>query len=99
VIGQPFNDGACRGSISQVDAELVTGADPLISEVVREHATTESPAAWIRSLPQRDDNGADKDCASTKALGLLVFALSGSVPNAWRPNSIDDRLLVPPTRR
>lgn len=60
MIGLPFNDLTCLGSITEVAAELVTNRDVVITEIAEKHATTESLAAWIRGLPQRDDDG-DKD--------------------------------------
>jgi hypothetical protein len=57
VIGAPFNDHRCMGSISEVARELVAQGDPVIAQIASEHATTEDLAAWIRSLPQRDDLG------------------------------------------
>jgi hypothetical protein len=61
VIALPFNDLACLGSITEVVAELVKNEDPMIAEVAEKHSTTASLAAWIRSLPQRDDEGDSKD--------------------------------------
>ncbi len=60
MIGLPFNDLRCLGSITEVVAELVTNQDEVIAEIAKKHATTESLAAWIRTLPQRDDDG-DRD--------------------------------------
>lgn len=57
MIGAPFNDHRCMGSISEVARELVAQGDPVIAQIASEHATTEDLAAWIRSLPQRDDLG------------------------------------------
>jgi len=57
VIGIPFNDLRCLGSITEVVAELVTNQDELIAEVASKHQTTDSLADWIRALPQRDDDG------------------------------------------
>lgn len=61
MIGEPFNDAQCMGAITQVAAELVATRDPVILELARQHPTTESLAAWIRSLPQRDDMGSPSD--------------------------------------
>ncbi|MBK7538847.1 MAG: hypothetical protein IPI49_26475 [Myxococcales bacterium] len=76
MIAHPFNDATCLGHIGQVAAEMVATADPVLAEIARQHATTESLAAWIRGLPQRDDNGAAKDgpkvhaCAPPQRLRL-----------------------------
>jgi hypothetical protein len=61
VIGVPFNDLRCLGSITEVVAELVKNDDEAIVELVEKHPTTESLAAWIRTLPQRDDDGDTQD--------------------------------------
>jgi len=63
VIGVPFdnNDLTCLGSISEVVADLVSRRDPLLVELAAKHPTTEALAAWIRSLPQRNDEGIPGD--------------------------------------
>ena len=57
MIGLPFNDLRCLGSITEVVSELVTTGDVVIAEIAAKHNTTEGLADWIRSLPQRDDDG------------------------------------------
>lgn len=61
MIGLPFNDLSCLGSITEVVAELVRHRDPLIEEIAAKHTTTEGLADWIRGLPQRDDEGEKND--------------------------------------
>jgi hypothetical protein len=61
VIGLPFNDLRCLGSITEVVAELVANRDAVIVELIKNHSTTESLADWIRTLPQRDDDGDRED--------------------------------------
>lgn len=61
MIGLPFNDLRCLGTITEVVAELVKHEDEVISEIAAKHATTSSLATWIRTLPQRDDDGAPED--------------------------------------
>ncbi|HEY4243687.1 MAG TPA: hypothetical protein VGM88_27935 [Kofleriaceae bacterium] len=61
MIGLPFNDLRCLGSITEVIAELVKNQDPLIADIAAKHTTTDSLAAWIRTLPQRDDDGETND--------------------------------------
>jgi hypothetical protein len=61
VIGLPFNDHKCLGSITEVVAELVATEDPVIVELARKHRTTDSLINYIRSLPQRDDDGDPED--------------------------------------
>src|SRR5512140_3349604 len=59
MIGVPFdnNDLTCLGSISEVVADLVNQRDPLLVEIAQKHRTTESLAASIRLMPQRNDEG------------------------------------------
>lgn len=61
MIGLPFNDLTCLGSITEVVAELVGNRDETIATIALKHPSTESLADWIRSLPQRDDDGAKHD--------------------------------------
>ncbi len=61
MIGLPFNDLHCLGSITEVVAELVKNDDPVIIEIAAKYATTDALAAWIRTLPQRDDTGDPTD--------------------------------------
>jgi hypothetical protein len=63
MIGVPFdnNDLSCLGSITEVVAELVAQPDPGLVELATQYPTTEALAAWIRSLPQRNDEGAPGD--------------------------------------
>jgi hypothetical protein len=61
VIGLPFNDLTCLGSISEVVAELVRNRDEVIAEIAEKHTTTASLADWIRGLRQRDDEGDKHD--------------------------------------
>lgn len=67
MIGLPFNDLRCLGSITEVVAELVEHRDEVIAEMARKHASTESLADWIRTLPQRDDVGGSDDGPRVKA--------------------------------
>jgi len=61
VIGVPFNDLRCLGSITEVVAELVDHRDPLLVEIAAQHPTVAGLVDWIRALPQRDDEGAKTD--------------------------------------
>ena len=61
MIGLPFNDLRCLGSITEVVAELVTNRDEVLAEIAAKHETTESLISYIRSLPQRDDDGEGSD--------------------------------------
>jgi hypothetical protein len=61
VIGLPFNDLRCLGSVTEVIAELVRTRDPVLVELADQYSTTEVLADWIRTLPQRDDEGDASD--------------------------------------
>lgn len=63
MIGVPFdnNDLTCLGTITEVIADLVGRRDPLLAELAATYPTTAALAAWIRSLPQRDDEGIPGD--------------------------------------
>jgi hypothetical protein len=65
VIGVPFdnNDLTCLGSITEIVARLVDppAPDPAIVDLAIKHPTSEALAAWIRSLPQRNDEGMPGD--------------------------------------
>ena len=61
MIGIPFNDLRCLGSVTEVVAEMVANRDPVLVEIAAKHTTTESLAEWIRGLPQRDDEGDPND--------------------------------------
>ncbi|HEU4733441.1 MAG TPA: hypothetical protein VFT22_36360 [Kofleriaceae bacterium] len=69
MIGVPFdnNDLTCLSAISEVMVELVERRDPLLVELADKYPTTEALAAWIRSLPQRDDFGAPDDGPKVEA--------------------------------
>ena len=67
MIGLPFNDLRCLGSITEVIAELVKNDDPMLAEMATKHRTTEQLAAWIRTLPQRDDDGDPDDGPKVEA--------------------------------
>jgi hypothetical protein len=67
VIGLPFNDHKCLGSITEVVAELVATEDPVIVELAHQHRTTEALVNYIRSLPQRDDDGERRDGPKVEA--------------------------------
>jgi len=69
VIGVPFdnNDLTCLSAVSESVASLVEATDPLLVEIAAKHPTTEALAAWIRSLPQRDDYGTPGDGPKVEA--------------------------------
>jgi len=57
VIATPHNDRACLGAITEQVAAMVSERDPALVEAATQHADTDSLAAYIRALPQRDDDG------------------------------------------
>ena len=67
MIGLPFNDHKCLGSITEVVAELVATEDPVIVELAHNHRTTEGLVNYIRGLPQRDDDGERRDGPKVEA--------------------------------
>jgi hypothetical protein len=61
VIGLPVNDHACLGQITEVITALVRDRDAVIEELADRYDTRTALISWIRSLPQRDDEGDPKD--------------------------------------
>lgn len=61
MIGLPFNDHRCLGSITEVVADLVKQDDEIIREIASSHRSTASLVDYIRALPQRDDDGEPED--------------------------------------
>jgi hypothetical protein len=63
VIGVPFedNDLTCLGKISEIVARVVEERPAWLVELAARFANTEELAVWIRSLPQRDDEGTPGD--------------------------------------
>lgn len=57
MIVAPVNDHACLGAILEVVRDLVQHHDHTVREIASRFSTTGELAAWIRSLPQHDDNG------------------------------------------
>ena len=69
MIGVPFdnNDLICLSAITEAMVDLVERHDPLLIELAQQYPTTPALAAWIRSLPQRDDFGAPSDGPKVEA--------------------------------
>jgi hypothetical protein len=69
MIGVPFdnNDLTCLSAISEIMAELVERRDPLLLDLAQNYPTPAALAAWIRSLPQRDDEGLPGDGPKVEA--------------------------------
>ncbi len=61
MIGMPLNDRKCLAQVSEVAAELVRSEDVVLREIVDRFRDTRALASWIRSLPQRDDEGDPAD--------------------------------------
>ncbi len=57
MIAQPHNDRECLGAITEQVATLVENQDPALVAIAEQHEDPEALAAWIKSLPQRDDDG------------------------------------------
>jgi len=67
VIAEPHNDRECLGAITDHVAALLRDHDPDLVRVAQAHDDTESLATWIRSLPQRDDEGLPCDGPKVEA--------------------------------
>jgi hypothetical protein len=67
VIAAPVNDRQCLDAITAVALDLVGKDDPAIAELAARHATTDELVAWLRALPQRDDNGVPGDGPKVEA--------------------------------
>lgn len=61
MIAAPHNDRTCLDAITEHLAARVRARDPEIARVAEAHADTRALADWIRSLPQRDDDGLPDD--------------------------------------
>lgn len=61
MIAAPHNDHACLSAITDEMIARVKDGDPQIAAIAEAHADTGELAAWLRSLPQRDDEGRPDD--------------------------------------
>lgn len=61
MIAAPHNDRTCLDAITREVAARVHDQDPALIDIVRDHENTEQLVEWIRSLPQRDDDGLPDD--------------------------------------
>ena len=57
MIGLPHNDHECLGAITAEVAAKVHERDEELVRIAHEHDDIDALVAWIRSLPQRDDEG------------------------------------------
>lgn len=61
MIGNPHNDRACLGPLTERIIDLVAEDEPSIVETAERFSNLDELAAWIRTLPQRDDEGLPYD--------------------------------------
>jgi hypothetical protein len=61
MIENPINDQKCLSQVTDVVRELINMRDPVLVEIAGRFATTAELVDWIRSLPQRDDEGDPTD--------------------------------------
>ncbi len=61
MIGLPLNDRKCLAQVSEVAAGLARNHDPVLAEIAGRFRDTKALASWIRSLPQKDDEGDPAD--------------------------------------
>lgn len=57
MIGEPHNDRQCLDAVTTRVADLVHDRDPALVAFAEAYPDTESLAAYLRSLPQRNDDG------------------------------------------
>jgi len=61
VIARPHNDHECLGAVTDEVIERVEARDPALVTLAEQFDNTDDLAAWFRTLPQRDDEGAPCD--------------------------------------
>lgn len=84
MIALPLNDRDCLGALTEDIARRVRERDPALVEIAAPHATTEELAVWIRSLPQRDDEGDPNDGPKLEACDPPQrLDLGSKVPNCF----------------
>ncbi len=57
MIAKPHNDRDCLGAITEAVVDLIDQQEPALVAIAEQHEDPEALAAWIRTLPQRDDDG------------------------------------------
>ncbi len=67
MIAKPHNDRACLGAITAEIASMVKRREPELVAIANEQGSVDALARWIRSLPQRDDNGLPCDGPKVEA--------------------------------
>lgn len=61
MIENPINDRKCLTGITDVIRQLVVQHDPALVSIAERVGNTRALVDWIRTLPQRDDDGDPKD--------------------------------------
>lgn len=61
MIGKPHNDHECLGAATEEVIARVEARDPTLVTLAEQFPDTDELAAWFRTLPQRDDEGASCD--------------------------------------
>jgi hypothetical protein len=67
VIATPLNDRECLGAITEQVAAMVESRDPALVAIADQYEDPEALADWIRTLPQRDDQGMPCDGPKVQA--------------------------------
>ena len=67
MIAAPHNDRACLGAITEEIEAMVARQDPALVAVAEQHADPGALVTWIRTLPQRDDEGSPCDGPKVEA--------------------------------
>lgn len=61
MIAAPHNDHACLDALTEHVISLVESNDPKLVALAEAHTDPDALAAWMRTLPQRDDHGRPED--------------------------------------
>lgn len=61
MISPPVNDHACLGPTTELIVAEVAAGNPVLVDLAARFTNTNDLATWIRTLPQRDDNGDPND--------------------------------------
>ena len=61
MIDKPHNDHECLDAATDEVIAMVQARDPALVEVAEQFGNTDDVAAWLRTLPQRDDHGLPSD--------------------------------------
>ena len=72
MIAVPFNDLTCLGTITEAIAARVEQHDQALVDVAAKYKTTDALIEWIRSLPQRDDDGDNQNESRGSGRGTLL---------------------------